>query len=154
MILMLRPDDWNLPVLVHVAGAMALVASISVAAVVFVQAWRTADPGEATALQRFGARTLLFAVLPSFIVMRLAAQWAASREGLDGNDTPSWIGYGFVVGDPGALVLLIAIILSAIGVRRSRDSGMSTLTKVATALSLLLIVAYVFVIWAMTTKPS
>jgi|tagenome__1003787_1003787.scaffolds.fasta_scaffold20465763_1 hypothetical protein len=150
---MLRPDDWNLPVLLHVAGAMALVASISVAAVVFVQAWRTPDLGAASALQRFGARTLLFAVLPSFIVMRVAAQWAVSREGLD-NSNASWIGYGYAVGDPGALVLLIAIILSAIGVRRSRDGGMSTLTKVATALSLLLIVAYVVVIWAMTSKPA
>jgi hypothetical protein len=153
MILMIRPDSWNLPVLLHVAGAMALVASVTVVAVVFVAGWRAADPAAAAALQRFGARTLLFAVLPSFIVMRLAAQWAVSREGLDNSDV-SWISIGFTVGDLGGLLTLITIILATIGARRSRNGGMSTLTKVATGLSMLLLVAFIVVIWAMTTKPS
>ena len=153
MILMIRPDSWNLPLLLHVGGAMALVASVTVVAVVFVTAWRTSDPGAAAALQRFGARTLLFAVLPSFLVMRIAAEGALSREGL-GNSNASWIGIGFGVGDAGGLLTLIAIIIANIGARRSRDSGMSTLTKVATGISLLLLVAYVVAIWAMTTKPS
>jgi hypothetical protein len=153
MILMVRPDDWNLPVLLHVAGAMALVASITVVAVVFVQGWRTADTGAAASLQRFGARTLLFAVLPSFLVMRFAAQWAVSREGLDDSEA-SWLGIGYAVGVIGALVLLVTIIIANIGARRSRDGGMSVLTKIATALSLLLIVAYLVAVWAMTAKPS
>lgn len=153
MILMLRPDDWNLPVLLHVAGAMALVASMTVVAIVFVQGWRTADVDAASSFGRFGARTLLLAVLPSFIVMRFAAQWAVSREGLD-NSNASWLGIGYAVGDLGALVLLIAIVIANIGARRSREGGMSALTKVATALSLLLLVAYVVAIWAMTSKPS
>jgi hypothetical protein len=153
MILMIRPDDWNLPVLLHVAGAMALVAAITVVAVVFVQGWRTADAGAAASLQRFGARTLLFAVLPSFLVMRFAAQWAVSREGLDDSEA-SWLGIGYAVGDIGALVLLVTIIIANIGARRARDGGMSVLTKIATALSLLLIVAYLVAVWAMTAKPS
>jgi len=153
MILMIRPDTWNLPVLVHVAGAMALVASVTVVAVVFVTGWRTSDPGAAAALQRFGARTLLFAVLPSFLVMRIGAEWALSKENLS-NSNASWIGIGFGVADFGGLLMLIAIIIANIGARRAREGGMSVLTKIATAISLLLLVGYVIAIWAMTSKPS
>ncbi len=153
MTLMIRPDSWNLPVLVHVAGAMALVASITVVAVVLVQGWRTSDAGTAAALQRFGARTLLFAVLPSYFVMRGAAEWALSRENLS-NSNASWIGIGFGVADFGGLLLLIAVIIANIGSRRSREGGMSALTKAATVISVLLVVAYIIAIWAMTTKPS
>ncbi|HEX2589437.1 MAG TPA: hypothetical protein VHL51_14315 [Gaiellales bacterium] len=153
MTLMIRPDSWNLPVLVHVAGAMALVASITVVAVVLVQGWRTSDAGTAAALQRFGARTLLFAVLPSYFVMRGAAEWALSRENLS-NSNASWIGIGFGVADFGGLLLLIAVIIANIGSRRSREGGMSALTKAATVISVLLVVAYIVAIWAMTTKPS
>ena len=153
MILMIRPDDWNFPVLLHVAGAMALVASVTIVAVVFVQGWRTSDPAAAATLQRFGARTLLFAVLPSFLVMRIAAEWALSRENLTDSNA-SWIGIGFGVGDFGGLLTLIAIIIANIGARRAREGGMSVLTKIATAISLLLLIGYVVAIWAMTTKPS
>jgi hypothetical protein len=153
MTLMIRPDSWNMPVLVHVAGAMALVASITVVAVVLVQGWRTSDAGTAAALQRFGARTLLFAVLPSYFVMRGAAEWALSRENLS-NSNASWIGIGFGVADFGGLLLLIAVIIANIGSRRSREGGMSALTKAATVISVLLVVAYIVAIWAMTTKPS
>jgi hypothetical protein len=153
MTLMIRPDSWNLPVLVHVAGAMALVASITVVAVVLVQGWRTSDAGTAAALQRFGARTLLFAALPSYFVMRGAAEWALSRENLSDSNA-SWIGIGFGVADAGGILLLIAIIIANVGSRRSREGGMSGLTKAATAISVLLLVAYIVAIWAMTTKPS
>ena len=59
MILFIRPDSWNFPLLVHVAGAMTLVAALVVAAAALVQAWREADPAAASALVRFGFRTLL-----------------------------------------------------------------------------------------------
>jgi hypothetical protein len=86
--LIIRPDSWNLPLLLHVVGAMALVASVSVAAIALVQGWRTSDP-PAASLKRFGARTLLYAAIPSYFVMRIAAQWVESREGL-GNSTAAW----------------------------------------------------------------
>jgi hypothetical protein len=86
--LIIRPDSWNLPLLLHVVGAMALVASVSVAAIALVQGWRTSDPSAAS-LKRFGARTLLYAAIPSYFVMRIAAQWVESREGL-GNSNAAW----------------------------------------------------------------
>ena len=80
MVLAIRPDSWNFPLLLHVGGAMLLVASITVAIVAFVQSWREADPDSSARLFRFGALTMFFAALPAFIVMRGAAQWIVSKE--------------------------------------------------------------------------
>lgn len=151
-VLLIRPDSWNLPLLLHVGGAMALVASVTVAAVALIQGWRTSDPSSAS-LKRFGARTLLYAAIPSFFVMRIAAEWILSREHLE-NSNAAWIGDGFLAADAGGLVLLIATIIANVAVRRHPESGLGTLAKVAASLSVVLIALYVFALWAMTTKPS
>jgi hypothetical protein len=151
-ILIIRPDSWNLPLLLHVGGAMALVASVTVAAVALIQGWRTSDPSAAS-LKRFGARTLLYAAIPSYFVMRIAAQWIESREGLD-NSNAAWLGDGFLAADLGGLLLLIATIVATMSVRRDPDAGLGKLAKVAASLSLILVALYVFAIWAMTTKPT
>ena len=46
-VLLIRPDSWNLPLLLHVGGAMALVASVTVAAVALLQGWRAGDDASA-----------------------------------------------------------------------------------------------------------
>jgi hypothetical protein len=150
--LIIRPDSWNLPLLLHVGGAMALVASVTVAAVALIQGWRTSDPS-APSLKRFGARTLLYAAIPSYFVMRIAAEWVASREHLE-NSNAAWLGDGYLAADLGGLVLLIATIVANVAVRRAPDSGLGKLAKVGASLSLILVALYVFAIWAMTTKPS
>jgi Na+/phosphate symporter len=150
--LIIRPDSWNLPLLLHVGGAMALVASVSVAAVALIQGWRTSDPSAAS-LKRFGARTLLYAAIPSYFVMRIAAEWIASREHLE-NSNATWLGDGFIAADGGGILLLIATIVANVAVRRAPDSGLGKLAKVGAGLSLILVALYVFAIWAMTTKPS
>jgi hypothetical protein len=150
--LIIRPDSWNLPLLLHVGGAMALVAAVTVAAVALIQGWRTTDPSAAS-LKRFGARTLLYAAIPSYFVMRIAAQWIESREGLE-NSNAAWLGDGYLAADLGGLVLLIATIVANMAVRRDPDAGLGKLAKVAASLSLILVALYVFAIWAMTTKPS
>lgn len=150
--LIIRPDSWNLPLLLHVGGAMALVASVSVAAIALVQGWRTSDPSAAS-LKRFGARTLLYAAIPSYVVMRIAAQWVESREGL-GNSNAAWLGDGYLAADLGGLILLIATIVANMAVRRDPDAGLGMLAKVGAGLSLILVALYVFAVWAMTTKPS
>ena len=151
-LLLIRPDSWNLPLLLHVGGAMALVASVTVAAVALIQGWRTSDPSAAS-LKRFGARTLLYAAIPSFFVMRIAAEWILSKEHLE-NSNAAWIGDGFLAGDAGGLLLLIATIVANIAVRRDPGSGLGKLAKVGASLSVVLIALYVFAVWAMTTKPS
>jgi hypothetical protein len=151
-LLIIRPDSWNLPLLLHVGGAMALVASVTVAAVALVQGWRTSDP-TAASLKRFGARTLLYAAIPSYFVMRIAAEWVASREHLE-NSNAAWLGDGYLAADGGGILLLIATIVANLAVRRAPDSGLGKLAKVGAGLSLILVALYVFAIWAMTTKPS
>lgn len=150
--LIIRPDSWNLALLLHVGGAMALVASVTVAAVALIQGWRTTEPSAAS-LKRFGARTLLYAAIPSYLVMRIAAQWILSKEGLE-NSNAAWIGDGFLAADLGAVLLLIAAIVANLAVRRDPDSGLGKLAKVGAGLSVILIALYVFAVWAMTTKPS
>ena len=151
-VLVIRPDSWNLPLLLHVGGAMALVASVTVAAVALIQGWRTDNPSAAS-LKRFGARTLLYAAIPSYFVMRIAAQWILSKEGLD-NSNAAWIGDGFMAADAGFVLLVIAAIVANMAVRRDPDSGLGKLAKVGASLSVVLIALYVFAVWAMTTKPS
>jgi hypothetical protein len=151
-LLIIRPDSWNLPLLLHVGGAMALVASVSVAAVALIQGWRTTDPSAAS-LKRFGARTLLYAAIPSYFVMRIAAEWILSKEHLT-NSNAAWIGDGFLAADAGFVLLVIATIVANIAVRRDPESGLGKLAKVGASLSVVLIALYVFAVWAMTTKPS
>jgi hypothetical protein len=151
-LLIIRPDSWNLPLLLHVGGAMALVAAVVVAAVAFIQGWRCEGPA-AAALERFGARTLLYGAIPAYFVMRIAAEWVLSREGL-GNSNATWIGDGFIAADGGGLLLLITAILANLAVSRDPEGGLGRLAKVGTVISVVLIGLYVFAVWAMTTKPG
>jgi hypothetical protein len=90
--------------------------------------------------------------------MRIAAEWIASREGWnDVDDPPSWLDMGYIVGDASGPVLLISIIVSGIGARRlaaSNGERGSGLVRVAAVLSLLLVIAFVLVTWAMSAKPD
>lgn len=148
----IRPDEWNLPLLVHLAAAMALVGVLVLAAASLAGAWNNGSP----ALTRLGYRTLLWAGLPSFIVLRGTAEWIADEEGIDTDDPPAWIELGYVVTDPGLLLLIAATVLTGIGTRRARRGTGSavTLDRVATVLLAISITAYLVAIWAMTTKPD
>ena len=137
----IRPDDWDLPLFLHILGAMVLVGSL-----VFVATSIAADN------LRVGFRTLLLAVIPSWIVMRVAAQWIASKEHVDDLDpTPAWVDLGYSTSEGSFLLLIVATICAGIAARRARGGGLRTATLVLVAISL---VAYVVAIWAMATKPS
>jgi hypothetical protein len=154
--LVIRADQYNFPLLLHVAGAMLLVASLIVALACLVLAWRQSDPPAATSLIRFGFRTMLYAVLPSYVLMHVAAEWIASREGYNGDVTPSWIDLGYALADGGGLLLLISIILTGIAARRAGRSPSlgGWLFRVGTGLAVLVLVLFGVAIWAMTTKPT
>jgi hypothetical protein len=144
-----RPDSWNFPLFLHVFGAMILVGGTLTAASALAFA-----RGDARML-RLGYWSLLLVALPGYVLMRGGAQWVYSKEGLD--DAPieeAWTGIGFAVADGGALLLLIALILGGIGVRRLRSGKGTGLLKATLAISLLLLAAYVVAIWAMSAKPS
>jgi hypothetical protein len=149
---LIRPDSWNFPLFLHVLGAMALVGCLVTAALAVVAGWRR----DTVALTRVAFRTLLLGALPSYVVMRIGAQWIYSREGFDGKNDPSWLGIGYITADAGALLLLISILLTGLSVRRLRraEPETSALGRAGGAIALILVVAYVVAIWAMTTKPA
>jgi hypothetical protein len=137
----IRPDDWNLALFVHILGAMVLVGSLALVATSIA-----ADN------LRLGFRTLLVAVIPSWIVMRVSAQWILSKEGLDDVDPPpSWVDIGFITSEGSFVLLIAATVCAGIAARRARGGGLRTATLVLVAISL---VAYVVAIWAMATKPT
>ena len=143
-----RPDSWNFPLFVHVLGAMILVGGTLTAASALAFA-----RGDVRTL-RLGYWSLLAVSLPGYILMRIGAQWIYSKEGLD--DAPieeAWTGIGFAVADAGALLLLIALIVGGVGVRRLRGGSGTGLLRAAMVISLLLLAAYVVAIWAMSAKP-
>ena len=75
----MRSDSINIALLVHVAGAMVLVGGLVTAAAAAIIGWRD----EGAALRRFSYWTLLAVAFPGYIVMRIGAEWTASKEHLD-----------------------------------------------------------------------
>jgi cytochrome b561 len=148
----IRPDSWNFPLFLHIAGAMLLVASLVIA----LYSIRIArERGDQPAAQ-FAYRVLWRFTLPSYIVMRVGAQWIVSKEKLeDSND--AWIGIGFTTSDLGLLLLIIGIVLVGLVARRAKQgtsvAGAGQL-RAAGILAGLLLLAYIVTIWAMTTKPT
>lgn len=143
-----RPDSWNLPLFVHVAGAMLLVATLVVTLALSAGAVRRGEG--AAALARLSFRTLLLGVLPSYIVMRGGAEWIADEEAVG---DPTWVGIGYATADGGLLLTLIAIGLGWRASRRGVD-GPAGLGRAVMVLAAVLIVAYGVALWAMTAKPS
>jgi hypothetical protein len=149
----IRADSVNFPLFLHVLGAMLLVGTLLAVVAATWVAWRRPDPEEARAVTRFGLWTLLAGVFPSYVLMRVGAQWTESEEGL-GEANLGWIDIGYITADLGALLTLISIVLAIIGlVRLRRGSGLG-LGRAVGVISVLLLAAYVVAVWAMTTKPD
>jgi hypothetical protein len=147
----MRPDSWNIALIVHVFGAMVLVGGLVTASAAGLLGWNDAT-GQ---LRRLSAFTLLVVAFPGWIVMRVGAEWIASKEGLDNLPSdPTWLSIGFMTADGGGVLLLISLILSGVGVRRARNGGGGGLLKAASVISTLLVAVYIVTVWAMGGKPS
>ena len=105
---------------------------------------------------RVGYWTLLAVGLPAYVLMRIGAEWTAEREGFneEGAPEPGWIGIGYIVADVGLLLLLVALIVGGIGVRRLRGGKGTGLLKGTMVISITLLAAYVVAVWAMSGKPD
>jgi hypothetical protein len=147
-----RPDDWNLPLFVHVFGAMVLVGGLFSCAGILTYA-----RGDG-AMLRLGYWSLLGVSLPGWLLMRIGAGWIYSREGWDelpaAVDDPSWLAIGYVIADIGGLVLLVALIIGGVGAYRLREEKGAGLLKVTLVLSVVLLAAYLVAVWAMAGKPN
>ena len=147
-----RPTEWNFPLFVHVLGATVLVGGLLAGASTILYA-----RGD-TRFLKLGYWTLLAVALPGYVVMRIGAQWIYSKEGWDdlpsGVEDPTWLGIGFIVADLGALLVLIALVLGGIGVRRLRDGRGQGLVKAAMVIAWIVLAAALVAVWAMSGKPD
>jgi hypothetical protein len=147
----IRPDEWNLPLFLHLIGAMVLVGAL----VLVVTSLAGARPGGSVAAVRLGYRSLLLVALPAWLVTRVSAQWLASEENVD-DDPPAWVDLGSTTTDTTFVLLVAATVCAGLAVRRvgREGGGGAGLQRAAVVLVGLSLVAYVVVIWAMATKPS
>jgi ABC-type maltose transport system permease subunit len=147
-----RPSEWNLPLFLHVLGAMILVGGLLTGASALAFARGQAQ------LSRLGYWSLLVVALPGWVLMRVGAQWIYTKEGWDelpeGIDDPTWLATGAIIGDVGGLVLVLALIVGGIGVRRLRLRSSTGLLTATLVLSLILLAAYLVAVWAMAGKPA
>jgi hypothetical protein len=149
----IRPDAWGFPLLLHVLGGMLLVGMLVLAASALILAQRDGS----ASLLRLSYRSLVIGALPAWIVMRGAAEWIADKEGLTGDEAPSWVDIGYSISDAGFLLLLISTVLAGLAVRRSgraESPAGDGLSRISTVIVSLLLIAYLVAIWAMTTKPA
>jgi hypothetical protein len=145
-----RPDSWDFPLFLHVLGAMILVGGLLTGASSLALA-----RGDVRFL-RLGYWSLLAVALPGWLLMRIGAEWIASKEpwGKNGVPTPTWLNIGFILADAGGLILLVSLIVGGIGVRRLRAGQGAALLRTTLVLSVALLGGYVVAVWAMAGKPS
>jgi hypothetical protein len=144
----IRPDDQSFALLLHLVGATVTFGALLASATCLVLA-----RGETRLLR------LLLVGLPGWILMRLAAEWLYRLQKWDELpeqiDQPAWLTIGHIVADWGGLLFLLALALGGVGIYRLRSGKPGTVLLNATmVIALLLIVAYVVAVWAMTGKPN
>ena len=152
MLAAIRPDAVNLPLFLHVLGAMLLVGALAMVAVAILAGRR--DDERAVALTRFGLRAIPYAVLPAYILMRVAGQWTEAEQDYPEEFDAAWIGIGYMTSDLGALLLLVSLVLAGVGLRKLRSGGGLGFGRAVAIISLILLAAYVVAVWAMSAKPA
>lgn len=153
MLAAIRPDEQSFALLLHLVGATVVFGALLASATSLLLA-----RGD-TRLLRLGYFSLLLVGLPGLILLRLAGEWLYRQQHWDDLRAqigrPQWLDIGFVVADWGGLLFLLSLVLGGIGIRRLRDGkGGAGLLQVTMVISLVLILAYVVAVWAMTGKPS
>ena len=142
----IRPDSWNLPLLLHVFGAMLLVGTAGAGAILSL----AATGPHAAPRRSLAFRCFLLGAIPSYIVMRIGAEWLADKEFSGTDPHLSWINIGYITADLGAVILLLTVLLSGFGLRHQKPG----LVRGAGVLSALVVVAWLVAVWAMGAKPS
>ena len=149
----MRPDEQSFALLLHLVGATVVFGALLTSATSLALA-----RGDIRLL-RLGYFSLLLVGLPGLILLRLAGEWLYRLQNWDELpeqvDEPAWLGIGFLVADGGGLLFLLALALGGVGLYRLRNGKAGTgLLKATMVIALILIVAYVVAVWAMTGKPS
>jgi hypothetical protein len=149
----IRGGSVNFPLFLHVLGAMLLVGALLTVAMSLALSWRR--QWTTAGLTRLGLRALPLGVVPAWVLMRIGAQWTESEENLPEQvEESTWLGIGYITADAGAIVILVAVVLAVLGLRKLRSGGGSGLAGGAGVLSSLLLAAYLVTVWAMSAKPD
>jgi hypothetical protein len=143
IVALVRPDSWNLPLFLHVLGAIVLVGAMASVAL----AVRVA--GTLTTLRGLPFRILLLVAIPAWVLMRLAGQWIDNKEDIPGD--PTWLGIGFGIADAGPVVLILATAAAWWAAKRPERRWPR---QTVGALALLYLVALAVTWWAMSAKPG
>ncbi len=147
MLAAIRPDSWNLPLFLHVLGATLLFGTTATVAIAGFAARARRD--HSALLARIVLRTFLLGVVPSWILMRAGAAWIGDKEFPD--KTPGWVDVGFLVSEPGAILLIIVGILAWLAARKQ---GVGRAAVAVPVLASIYLVALGVAWFAMSAKPS
>jgi hypothetical protein len=128
-----------LPLFLHVIGAMTLVGAVFAVIIATAAAWRRPD---APALRRVAWLSLIAVAIPSYVVMRGAAQWIYSKEGWSGDNDPTWLGIGFAVADAGLLLLIASAAIAYWWKRSSKPLAGRILLGLSSVYLVLLAIAW------------
>jgi hypothetical protein len=150
------PSSWNIPLLIHVTGAMILVGGVLAAATALITAH-----GDEKRL-RLGYFSLLFVALPGMMLTKLGATAINSkysghsffRSAFPSQDDPTWIMIGGTALDLGAGALVAALILGWFGLKRLDTKRGQQMMKLVMLISIGLLAAYILAIWAMGARPD
>jgi hypothetical protein len=134
MLAAIRPDEQSFALLLHLVGATVVFGALLACA------------------------TSMLLARGDALLLRLAGEWLYRLQHwneLPDADRPAWLDIGFIVADWGGLLFLVALALGGVGVYRLREGkGGSDLLKATMVIALILAVAYVVAVWAMTGKPN
>jgi hypothetical protein len=147
MLALVRPDSWNLPLFLHVLGA-TLTFGTATTVMVLGFAGVRGDREQAAWLRSLTFWISFGILVPAFILMRGSALWILDKE-FPGGHEPGWVDVGFIVSEPGALLVIVMVILAWLA--RSPKS------RVAVAvpwLALILLVGLAVAWFAMSAKPG
>ncbi|MGZ4198687.1 MAG: hypothetical protein ACXVP1_00715 [Thermoleophilia bacterium] len=143
----IRPTAWDLPLFLHVLGAMLLVG----AAATGVRAAFVSEPAQAGGwTRRFAYRTFLLAALPAFVLMRVGAEWMRIKEFGSSGATPHFVIIGYTAADGGGVLLIVGIVIAWLAVRRGRPR----LAQAAAVVVGVALIGWLVAVWAMGAKPS
>jgi hypothetical protein len=149
LLAVVRPDDQNFPLFLHVAGATILVGGLLTGASTL--AYARGD----TRFLRLGYWTLLAVALPGLVLMRIGAQWIYTKQGWDDvEEEPAWIMIGGVTADLGGALFLVSLAVGGFGIYRLREGKGAGLLKATMVIAVILLAAYVVAAWAMAGKPD
>jgi hypothetical protein len=149
MVAAIRPDSWNLPLFLHILGASLTFGAVGAVALLSFAA-RGRVPEQALLLRRWALWAGLLAVVPAFVLMRVAAQWIADKEYPGNAKTPGWLDVGFIVTEPGAVLLLVTLILAWFAARREKFRAAAAVPWLASIYLVALGIAW----FAMSAKPG